>query len=213
MLASRTPRGTRTELGPTGGGNSDNPNHSERKMYKNSTPPSGATVPSNSINRLVVYHSLSCAKCMWNCVISMVTIIITCPCGHWNVRMLYTWQVPVSLCKAHPLLAASLLFLGFHCLVYKHLQSPDYSSIPLHETHASVKSLRLCGILFAILFIKKKITNHLVLNLAVSKQMPGTKMTVIITVICTIPKSINLLVAVLGNEHFCSKVTPPFYIK
>lgn len=29
----------------------------------------------------------------------------------------------------------------------------------------------------------------------------------IITVICSIPKSINLLVVMLSNEHFCSKVT------
>lgn len=42
--------------------------------------------------------------------------------------------------------------------------------------------------------------------------MLGNKM-IIITIIYTIPKSINLLVAVLGNEHFCSKVTISFYIK
>lgn len=35
---------------------------------------------------------------------------------------------------------------------------------------------------------------------------------IIIAVICTIPKSINLLVAVLGNERSCSKVTILFYI-
>lgn len=42
--------------------------------------------------------------------------------------------------------------------------------------------------------------------------MPGTKI-IIITVICTIPKSINLLVAKIGNEHPCSKVTILFYIE
>jgi len=71
-------------------------------------------------------------------------------------------------------------------------------------------SLRLCGILIAISFINN--TKHLLLNLAVSKKMPGTEMSIIV-IIFTIPKSINLLVAVLGNEHSCSKVTIPFYIK
>lgn len=36
---------------------------------------------------------------------------------------------------------------------------------------------------------------------------------IILTIICSIPKSINLLVAVLGNEPFCSKVTILFYVK
>lgn len=65
--------------------------------------------------------------------------------------------------------------------------------------------------LFAIPFMNNT-TKHLLLNLAVSKQMPGNKM-IIITIICTLPKSINLLVAALGNERSCSKVTIPFYIK
>lgn len=72
-------------------------------------------------------------------------------------------------------------------------------------------SLRLCGILFAIPFVNNN-AKQLLLNLAVSKQMPGIKM-IIITIICTTPKSINLRVAALGNEHSCSKVTIPFYIK
>lgn len=118
----------------------------------------------------------------------------------------------MSLHKAHMLLAASVLFLGFHCLAYKRLQNLDYSCvILLHQTHASVTSLRLYGILLATPFINSN-TKHLLVNLAVSKQMPGNKM-IIITIICTILKSINLLIVALGNEHSCSKITIPFYIK
>lgn len=110
----------------------------ERKEFKpdNCTPPSGATVPSKCINRLIVHHRLSHAKCTWNCVSNFHNNRNNHHLPMWglecqDVVYLRVPHVPVSLHKAHTLLAASLLFMGFHCLACEHLQSLDYSSIPL----------------------------------------------------------------------------------
>lgn len=88
----------------------------ERKEFKpdNCTPPSGATVPSKSINKLfiTVYHMQNAREIAW--VTSIITvIIITFPCGDWNVRMLYTWEYHMYLC---PCIKHTLFWQPAFCL-------------------------------------------------------------------------------------------------